>query len=107
MNCTACRHENPDGSAFCEECGARFERRCPSCDSVCAPTAKFCRSCGMALAAYPEPGRKAGTAGSPDDAVARKIITIVFADLIGSTALHDAADGLRVEPFVERYHTAV
>ena len=38
MNCAACQHENPDGSAFCEECGARFERRCPACGSVCAPT---------------------------------------------------------------------
>src|SRR5262249_11892095 len=34
MNCGACRHENPDGSAFCEECGVRLERHCPSCESV-------------------------------------------------------------------------
>src|SRR5262245_57814075 len=99
MNCAACRHENPDGSAFCEECGVRLERHCPSCESVCAPTAKFCRSCGTALAAR--------TAGSTDGDVARKVITIVFADLIGSTSLHERLDPESVSRVMERYHTAV
>src|SRR5215471_17696513 len=99
MNCSTCSHENPDGSAFCEECGARFERRCPSCGSVCAPTAKFCRGCGTALVTR--------ASGSRDDAVARKIITIVFADLIGSTSLHERLDPESVSRVMERYYSAV
>src|SRR5215510_14766809 len=99
MNCAACRHENPDGSAFCEECGARFERRCPSCASVCAPAAKFCRSCGTALTPR--------VAAPTDDAVARKVITIVFADLMGSTSLHERLDPESVSRVMERYHSAV
>jgi hypothetical protein len=85
MNCSACRHDNPLGSGFCEECGARLERTCPSCGSVCTPTAKFCRGCGAALTAAP-------VARPADDAVARKVVTIVFADLIGSTSLHERLD---------------
>src|SRR5262249_13800184 len=71
MNCPACQHENPAGSAFCEECGVRLERQCPSCGSPCTPAAKFCRSCGAALT-----GGAAKT--TSDEAVARKVVTIVF-----------------------------
>ncbi|HZW75931.1 MAG TPA: adenylate/guanylate cyclase domain-containing protein, partial [Caldimonas sp.] len=100
MNCAACQHENPAASAFCEECGARLERRCPSCESLCTPTAKFCRSCGAALT-----GGAAKT--TPDEAVARKVVTIVFADLMGSTSLHERLDPESVSRVMDRYHRAV
>jgi hypothetical protein len=91
MTCSPCRHENPAGSAFCEECGARLERRCPSCGSVCAPSAKFCRACGASLVAPPEPAPSRVDARSrrTDGYKARKVVTVVFADPIGSTALHE------------------
>ncbi|MGH7856275.1 MAG: zinc ribbon domain-containing protein [Candidatus Binatia bacterium] len=84
MNCPACRHENPLDSAFCEECGARLERLCPSCGTACAAAAKFCRSCGTSLAVRPSPAR--------DEAAGRKIVTILFSDLIGSVALQERLD---------------
>jgi class 3 adenylate cyclase/tetratricopeptide (TPR) repeat protein len=99
MTCSACQHENRVGAAFCEECGARLERRCPSCGEPCAPAAKFCSSCGTSLAARP--------AQKPEEAVARKVVTIVFADLIGSTALHERLDPESVSRVMERYHRAV
>src|SRR5215468_1254304 len=99
MNCAACQHENPAASAFCEECGARLERRCPSCRSPCTPAAKFCRSCGTALAG--------GPAKTADEAVGRKVVTIVFADLIGSTSLHERLDPESVSRVMDRYHRAV
>src|SRR5262249_49551519 len=99
MNCAACQHENPAASAFCEECGARLERRCPSCGSPCTPAAKFCRSCGTALAG--------GPAKTADDAVARKVVTIVFADLMGSTSLHERLDPESVSRVMDLYHRAV
>ncbi|HJQ83831.1 MAG TPA: AAA family ATPase, partial [Candidatus Binatia bacterium] len=99
MTCAACRHDNPPGSAFCEECGAPFERRCPSCGSACAPTAKFCRSCGASLVA---------TAAEPAaGAVIRKVVTIVFADLIGSTSLHERLDPESVTRVMDRYYQTV
>jgi len=39
--------------------------------------------------------------------VARKIVTIVFADLIGSTALHERLDAESVRLFMERYYGAM
>src|SRR6266481_4442869 len=96
MKCAACSHENPDASAFCEECGAQQERRCPSCGSGCVPAAKFCRSCGASL-----------VAGAADAAAARKVVTIVFADLVGSTALHERLDAESARRLMDRYYRAL
>jgi class 3 adenylate cyclase len=61
---------------------------------------KFCRSCGASLVG-------ARPAESVADAVARKIVTIVFADLIGSTALHERLDAESVRRFMDRYYGAM
>ena len=31
MKCPKCRFENREGVKFCEECGAKFELKCPAC----------------------------------------------------------------------------
>src|SRR5262245_47080003 len=96
MNCTTCSHENPEGSAFCEECGARFERPCPSCGNPCAPTAKFCRICGVSL-----------TVRTAEGVEARKVVTVVFADLVGSTSLHERIDAESARRLMDRYYRAL
>ncbi|HVN86363.1 MAG TPA: adenylate/guanylate cyclase domain-containing protein, partial [Candidatus Binatia bacterium] len=96
MICSGCHHENVPDAAFCEECGARFERRCPSCGNACAPTAKFCRGCGTNL-----------TAPIIERSEARKIVTIIFADLAGSTALQERLDAESARAFMERYYRAM
>ena len=50
MNCPSCRYENPEGSTFCEQCGAKLTPICPSCGTDINSGARFCRSCGAALA---------------------------------------------------------
>ena len=95
MTCAACGHDNRDGRKFCVECGARLELRCAACGAPYAAREKFCGECGTALTQ---------TAGqSPRRAEARKVVTIVFADLIGSTALHERLDAESTRRFMERY----
>src|SRR5207244_2554708 len=57
-------------------------------------------ACGASLAAR-----------GPDEAGARKVVTIVFADLVGSTALHERLDAESARRLMDRYyrtlHTAV
>ncbi len=53
---------------------------CPSCGRENADDARFCSFCGAALAAA-EPSREV-----------RKIVTVLFADVVGSTALGEATD---------------
>lgn len=50
---------------------------CPGCGAVAAPDARFCSQCGAALAVGPE---------------ARKLVTAVFADIVGSTRLGELLD---------------
>lgn len=106
MHCPSCLHPNPPGAKFCGECGARLPAPCPHCGHANAPGAKFCNDCGQALALPAAPPEK--TSPQPPDlqalipaeyaqqleaarsqnAVAgeRRIVTILFCDVKGSTA---------------------
>src|SRR5438093_7779915 len=53
MRCPSCSSENPDGAAFCGDCGTRLNAVCPSCGVANAPTNRFCHGCGMRLAPTP------------------------------------------------------
>lgn len=86
MTCAACNHANPERAKFCLECGAALAARCVSCGTDLPPAAKFCLECGTKVGAQP------GPAAAPPEAGARKVVTIVFADLVGSTALHERVD---------------
>lgn len=104
--CQSCGHESPASNRFCEECGATLERRCGSCGGDVPPTAKFCGACGASLAASPE-SRVDGHGRRPDGVEARKVLTVVFADLIGSTALHERLDAESVRSLMGRYYAAL
>jgi len=68
---------------------------CPRCGRSNRAGARFCDGCGAGLAALSA------------EKVARKVVTIVFADLIGSTALHEKLDPESVSRVMEAYHAAV
>src|SRR5260221_10850638 len=101
MQCTACGRENREGVRFCEECGAAVARRCGACGGDVPPAAKFCGACGASLGvsgvgsrvSRETPMRVDTLHPTPDPlSEARKVVTIVFADLIGSTSLHERLD---------------
>ncbi len=96
MNCAGCGRANRAGARFCGGCGASLARRCPACGAECEPDLRFCDACGAPLAGRPA-----------EPSVQRKVVTIVFADLIGSTALHERLDPESVRRIMEGYHGAV
>ncbi|MEU7703394.1 adenylate/guanylate cyclase domain-containing protein, partial [Streptomyces sp. NPDC039028] len=55
---------------------------CASCRSALPPGARFCPSCGSPCAPGPVTARPTG----------RKVVTVLFCDLVGSTALSGALD---------------
>src|SRR5215510_5629739 len=104
MKCASCSHANPQSARFCNGCGAPLSPRCPSCAADNPSGSRFCNACGASLAAPADPVRKAGPT---DDTGTRKVVTIVFADLIGSTALHERLDPESVSRVMDHYHRAV
>ncbi|MEO7434839.1 MAG: AAA family ATPase, partial [Candidatus Binatia bacterium] len=104
MTCAACGNANPERAKFCIECGAALAVSCASCGTELPPAAKFCLECGTKV------GASTGASASPSappEAGARKVVTIVFADLVGSTALHERLDAESARPFMERYYAAM
>ncbi|HVR14014.1 MAG TPA: AAA family ATPase [Gaiellaceae bacterium] len=68
---------------------------CPSCGSKNAPEAKFCSECGARLASASRPIEE------------RKVVTIVFCDLVGSTARAEQLDPEDVRAELSSYHARV
>ena len=65
MSCPSCGAENPEGSSFCEACGARIQPACPACGSEYRPGARFCRACGAALTVQEAPSPTAAAPSAP------------------------------------------
>ena len=80
---------------FCASCGARLERSCPACGERSELGAAFCASCGAPLAA------RASTADAVEE---RKVVTVLYADLVGSTAAADRVDPEDVRARLTTYH---
>ncbi|MBI3768727.1 MAG: AAA family ATPase [Deltaproteobacteria bacterium] len=97
MTCASCGRTNREASRFCVSCGKSLAPCCPACGRESEPDARFCGGCGGALAATP-------AARTADDAAARKVVTIVFADLVGSTALHERLDVESARRLMDRYY---
>ena len=53
---------------------------CPNCGVAVTPDARFCANCGTPLG-------QSGAAGAGAGAEERKLATILFADVMGSTGL--------------------
>jgi hypothetical protein len=82
-----CGTENGDTAKFCGECGGRLERSCTDCGAQLANDLKFCDQCGAPTAAVAE---TTPAASRPD--AARKLVTVAFVDLGGSTAFGEVVD---------------
>src|SRR5438552_8220512 len=98
MHCPACGTENDPGRKFCAECGGALTRACASCGAANGGAAKFCGECGAALEEQirAAPGQAAPTAE-------RRLVSVLFADLVGFTALSESRDPEEVRELLSRY----
>ena len=100
MRCAHCQTENKARRRFCAECGVPLAVTCSDCGFNNDPEDKFCGGCGAPLPEAPEreamrqspqepsSGREPA-AGSDAE---RRQLTIMFCDLVGSTALAERLD---------------
>jgi class 3 adenylate cyclase/tetratricopeptide (TPR) repeat protein len=100
MNCPVCGFANEAGRKFCGECGTPLAAACPTCGTVNAAGMKFCGECGTQLTAAAQPNAQAATAGPPAE---RRLVSVLFADLVGFTTLSEARDAEQVRELLNRY----
>lgn len=77
---------------------------CRHCGHENAAGARFCANCGIPLAATPQ---DRGEAGPVFTAEARKVVTVIFADLVGSTALTERLDPEEARDVVAAFYNVV
>ncbi len=99
MRCPSCATENETGRKFCHECGARLVSGCPSCGASNPPAAKFCGECGTTLAGEVA---ASGTDGA-QPVTERRIVSVLFADLVGFTTLAEGRDAEELRELQDRY----
>jgi class 3 adenylate cyclase len=105
MLCAKCHNENLDEAAFCAECGAKLDLVCPSCTVANAPGSKFCRRCGASVTA-PVSIQSSETPPiqTRKEAGERRHLTVLFSDLVGSTAIAAQLDPEEWRETVSEYH---
>lgn len=132
MQCANCQADNPAEHRFCEQCGAPLELRCPQCKASVRSGARFCGACGQRLSepAFTEPvlvsqppittllpttdyhsrlaaytpkhlTEKVLTTRSALEGE-RRVVTVLFTDTAGFTALAEKLDPEEVHSIMDR-----
>lgn len=100
MRCSGCGADHPDDRRYCTSCGAPLLTLCPVCGSTNPPFARFCGSCGQGLDIAPA----FAADREPGDTAERRQLTVMFCDLVGSTALSAALDPEDLRDVLAAYH---
>src|SRR5829696_2000671 len=104
MLCASCGHENRESAKFCAKCGSSLGLVCPSCSSPYQAGDRFCAECGAEHPAQISAG------GDPLPAVPReapaaerRLVCVLFADLVGFTPLSESRDAEETRELLSRY----
>lgn len=93
ISCPQCARENPPDAQFCMRCGAALFRPCPSCGTSNPLDAHFCLQCGTPLAEGVQ--------------VERRVLSVLFADLVASTPLATRLDPETMRVLIAEYFSAM
>jgi len=102
VNCTYCGAENIAGAKFCNECGTPIAAGCPNCGATNKPGARFCNECGTALGGADGAGAQAAPPAAAPQAE-RRLVTVLFADIVGFTPFAEERDAEDVRDTLTRY----
>ncbi|MFN8173941.1 MAG: adenylate/guanylate cyclase domain-containing protein [Solirubrobacteraceae bacterium] len=87
MACGRCGTAAPAGARFCPACGAALPLACGKCGATAQAGARFCSACGEPLPTGAPAAREPVQA--PEE---RRLVTVLFADLSGWTAVSERLD---------------
>jgi class 3 adenylate cyclase/tetratricopeptide (TPR) repeat protein len=116
VTCPNCGTESRPGAKFCAECATPLTTTCPSCGTTNVPGAKFCSECATPLAAGAQPAAAIepqarapaaatvrSAASRADTGAERRLVSVLFADLVGFTPFAAARDAEDVRETLTRY----
>jgi class 3 adenylate cyclase/tetratricopeptide (TPR) repeat protein len=131
VHCSNCGTELIPGKRFCHVCGTGVVVNCPNCNAVLEAGFRFCPDCGFQLhtaaADGSLPSDAASVPAATDDRLARlirhipaglaekirastgtisgerKLVTVLFCDLVGSTAIAERLDPEEYHDLLEGY----
>ncbi len=98
MTCSECQAVLPPTARFCGTCGKRVQESCPECLASVAEHRAYCLSCGARLT---------GAAHLDLPASDRRVVTVLFADVEGFTALSSRLDPERVTEILNAFFAAL
>jgi class 3 adenylate cyclase/tetratricopeptide (TPR) repeat protein len=101
--CSNCGNENRDGRKFCSSCGTALSVACPSCGAGNEPGDRFCGDCGAPLSAGGVPAAATAARDRAPAASERRVVSVLFADLVGFTTLSESQDAEEVRELLTRY----
>src|ERR671935_771625 len=102
--CASCGAENDEGVKFCGECGSPLALVCPACSAPNAAGRKFCGEGGAPLtSATPPPTSTLAPDPAPPPLAERRLVSVLFADLVGFTPLSESRDPEEVRELLSRY----
>ena len=106
MRCSVCGHDNQAGARFCSQCGNSLSLACGVCSTAVGPDDKFCNNCGnpLGVSAQSETSdierylpkglldKLQAAREGRSMAGERRTVTMLFADIQGSTAAAEQLD---------------
>ena len=96
LTCATCGTANSDDARFCSSCGASLLQGCASCGAELPVDARFCSACGAAVS-----GEVAGPVEE------RRVVSVLFADVTGSTTLGELLDPEQLREVMGAYFGAM
>jgi class 3 adenylate cyclase len=101
--CPSCGAEHPAGKKFCSECGTALSISCSSCGASLAGSEKFCSECGTPTAGGPPRPVAFVAAASTHPTAERRLVSVLFADLVGFTTASEGRDAEDTRELLSTY----
>jgi class 3 adenylate cyclase len=92
--CPHCGSEVEAGQRFCGSCGGSLALVCPVCETENPLSNKFCGSCGAELV----------RSQVSEEVEERRVVTVLFADIVGFTSRAEQLDPEDVRAILSRYY---
>lgn len=108
MTCRNCNYENPTGMNFCGQCGSSLQIKCSNCQFDNPSDFNYCGNCGTQLSSHstniqPSVLPKSDLNEKQNTEAEHRHLTVMFCDLMGSTALSNKLDPEDLRELIREY----